>query len=208
VTPFRGSVRRWPAVPLALTLAGSLAGCTGGSEPKPPAAVPAPVAAQTPPFADCAALAAPGPSAPPGRAAGADLPALELSCFTGGQPVRLTDLRGPAVINLWASWCRPCREELPAMQRLADETAGRLTVLGVNTGDDRDSAASFAADKQVTMPTLYDRDKRLASALGRVALPVTIFLDAAGKRHVETLPLDEARLADAVRTHTGVAVTR
>jgi thiol-disulfide isomerase/thioredoxin len=138
----------------------------------------------------------------------ADLPDVELPCFTGAQPVRLADLRGPAVISLWASWCEPCREELPAMQRLADATAGRLTVLGVNTGDGRDAAASFGAAKNVTMPTLYDREQKLASALGRVLLPVTVFVDAAGKRHVEALPVDPPRLAELVRTHAGVTVSR
>jgi thiol-disulfide isomerase/thioredoxin len=184
---------RWLTVPVVMIVA---AACTAEPEPRPEPA------AQASPFADCAGLATP----PSGTRA--DLPDLELPCFTGAQPVRLADLRGPAVINLWASWCEPCREELPAMQRLADATAGRLTVLGVNTGDGRDAAASFGAAKNVKMPTLYDREQKLASALGRVTLPVTVFLDASGKRHVEPLPVDVPRLAELVRTHAGVTVTR
>jgi len=135
------------------------------------------------------------------------MPDLRLSCFTGGQAVRLADLRGPAVINIWATWCAPCREELPAMQRLADRAGGRLRVVGVDTGDAWEAAASFGSDVKVTLPTLYDRDRTLVGALGRTALPVTIFLDGAGKRFVyNQSPLGDARLAALVRAHTGVAV--
>jgi thiol-disulfide isomerase/thioredoxin len=139
-------------------------------------------------------------------ASGAGLPDLELPCFTGGQPVRLTELRGPAVVNLWASWCGPCRDELPVMQRLADRAGGRLHVLGVDVGDGRDAAASFGAGRQVTMPTLYDRDRRLLSALGRVNLPVTIFVDSAGRDYVHPMPVDAVQLSELVRRHTGVTV--
>jgi thiol-disulfide isomerase/thioredoxin len=190
-------------------LAGSLplvllaAACTAE-----PAGQPAPAPEEPSPFADCAALTGPPPSAAPASAAaGAGLPDLELPCFTGGQPVKLTELRGPAVVNLWASWCGPCRDELPVMQRLADRAAGRLHVLGVDVGDARDAAASFGAGRQVTMPTLYDRERRLLSSLGRVNLPVTIFVDSAGRDYVHALPVDATELSELVRKHTGVTVT-
>ncbi len=180
-----------------------LAGCTAEAAPAPE-----PVAEQPSPFAECAALSAAPPSAAPASATGgAEQPDVELPCFPGGQPFRLTDLRGPAVINLWGSWCAPCRDELPVMQRLADRAAGRLHVLGVDVGDTRDAAVSFGAGKQVTMPTLYDRERRLLSALGRVALPLTIFVDAAGRDHVHAGAVDTAELSELVREHTGVTVT-
>lgn len=211
MTPARGSgTRRWPAVvlALALALAGPVAGCTG--EPEPPAAPTATAlaGAQASPFVDCAALSAAPPSAAPGRSAGADLPELELPCFTGEQPVRLTELRGPAVINLWATWCRPCREELPLMQELAERTAGRLHVVGVDTFDDRDDGASFAADKGVTFATLFDPSKRLLTALGKANLPVTVFVGTDGERFVYSgKALDRPTLGALVREHTGVTVT-
>jgi cytochrome c biogenesis protein CcmG/thiol:disulfide interchange protein DsbE len=111
------------------------------------------------------------------------------------------------VVNLWASWCGPCRDELPVVQRLADRADGRLHVLGVDVGDGREAAASFGAGKQVTMPTLYDRERRLLSALGRVNLPVTIFVDAAGRNYVHPEPVDARELSELVRAHTGVTVT-
>ncbi len=180
-----------------------LAGCTADAAPAPEA-----TPEQASPFADCASLGAAPPSAAPASGTeGAELPDVELPCFTGGQPFRLTDLRGPAVVNLWASWCEPCRAELPLMQRLADRSGGRLHVLGVDVGDGREAAASFGAGKQVTMPTLYDRERRLLSALGRVTLPVTIFVDAAGRDYVHAEPVDATELGELVREHTGVTVT-
>ena len=136
------------------------------------------------------------------------LPRLRLDCFVGDGTVALRDLRGPAVINLWASWCGPCREELPVIQQLADDTAGRLHVLGVDTGDDRGKGAEFATDRDVTMPTLFDPDRKLLNAVGRITLPVTVFVDATGRSYVHPLPLDAAGLAKQVREHTGVTVTR
>jgi len=209
---------------LAVTGAALLTACTAE-------VLPTGAAETASPFADCAALTGPPPStswpsesssasplsasplsASPSASAEAvssnSLPDLELPCFTGGGAVKLTQLRGPAVINLWASWCEPCRTELPAMQQLADRAAGRLTVVGVDTGDDRESAASFGEDSRVNLPMLYDRDEKLIGRLGRITLPVTIFLRDDGSRHVEPLPLDDTKLDELVRTWTGVTVTK
>jgi thiol-disulfide isomerase/thioredoxin len=154
------------------------------------------------PFADCAT-----PASAPATAAPADLPDLRLPCFTGGRPVALRDLRGPAVINIWGSWCGPCRRELPVMQGLADRAGDRLTVLGVDTGDGREAGASFATAAGVTMPTLFDQERKLINALAGTTLPITIFLDRSGRSYVHRLPLDAAGLAELVRTHAGVTVT-
>jgi thiol-disulfide isomerase/thioredoxin len=184
---------RWFTPSLLLVL---LVGCTASGATPP---------AEPSPFADCAALTAVPASAAPGTAKGAGLPDVTLPCFTGGQPVRMADIRGPAVVNLWGVWCAPCREELPAMQRLADRTAGRLHVVGVDTRDDRSAATSFAVDKGVTMPTLYDRDEKLKIALGRTGLPVTVFVDASGATHVYNgTGLTDATLAEMVTEHTGI----
>jgi cytochrome c biogenesis protein CcmG/thiol:disulfide interchange protein DsbE len=199
--------RRLLPPPALLLMAGLLVagvgGCTTEAKSAPVEGEPAS------PFAECTTLSAsPSLSASPVSAVKPDLPDLELPCFTGGQPFRLADLRGPAVINLWASWCAPCREELPAMQRLADRTAGRLHVIGVDTADARDDAASFGAAQDVDLPTLFDRDKALGLALGTPNLPATVYLDADGGRFVyNQAPLDDAGIAKLVRTHTGVTVS-
>jgi len=185
------------AAPLVLLLAAVTAAC-GADEP-----------AVASPFAGCSPLTAAPPSATPvsGAATATDLPDLELPCFTGDDPIALRELRGPAVINIWASWCQPCRTELPVMQDLADNADGRLTVLGVDSGDQRDKGADFAGGKGVRMPTLFDEGGKLLNGLGRVNLPVTVFLDSAGRSYVHPLPLDARGLAEQVRKHAGVTVT-
>jgi cytochrome c biogenesis protein CcmG, thiol:disulfide interchange protein DsbE len=186
------SVRRaWSrllAAPMVLVLAAAVAACS--DEP-----------AVASPFAGCGPLTASPPSAAP------DLPDLKLPCFTGDDEVSLRSLRGPAVINIWASWCEPCRTELPVMQGLADKAEGRVTVLGVDSGDKRDKGADFATDKGVRMPTLFDEKGALLNNLGRINLPVTVFLDSSGRSYVHPLPLDARGLSEQLRKHTGVTVT-
>lgn len=196
---------RWLTPPVALLLVAGAAACTAEATTGSGAGD------QASPFADCTALtSAPAPVAPsaaPASAGATDLPDLGLPCFTGGQQVRLSRLRGPAVINIWASWCSPCRAELPAMQRLADATAGRLHVIGVDSGDDRGAAAEFATGRKVTLPTLADPDRALIGALGRPAIPITVFIDPTGRRHVyDQVPPDDVKLAALVRANTGVTV--
>jgi thiol-disulfide isomerase/thioredoxin len=154
------------------------------------------------PLAGCDGLDSPPPRAGPAvTGEGEDLPELELSCFTGGEPFNLGALRGPAVVNLWASWCPPCREELPALQRYADAHTGQVHVLGVITADSRDAATALAADLGISLPGLTDPDATLRARLGGV-LPVTLFVDAAGQvRHVHPGALDEAEVAALVTEH-------
>lgn len=169
------------------------------------------------PFAaDCTAL-----TQPPGGAGGVKpspaastaptvvLPDLELPCLTGSAAVSLRALRGPAVINLWASWCGPCRTELPAFQRLAERAGGELHVVGVDTRDRDAGARSLAADLGLTFPTLTDPDERLRIAVERAALPVTLFVDPSGHiRHIhDSTALDDRALTELVRRHLGVLVT-
>ncbi|MFC6015492.1 TlpA family protein disulfide reductase [Plantactinospora solaniradicis] len=198
-------------VPLLL-LATACTGSDADSEARP--APTGQTAATTTAFADCGTLTtplAPSPSANTKAAAGSGepLPALDLPCFTGGTQVSVGALRGPAVINLWASWCGPCRKELPAFQRLSERTAGKLRVVGVSTQTGRSAAQSIGEDFGLRFPTLYDPDNRLRLALGRAVMPITLFVDGEGRiRHRdETGALDDAELADLVRQHLGVAVS-
>ncbi|MET8088754.1 redoxin family protein [Micromonospora sp. NPDC005220] len=221
--------RRLALAVLPLLLA--VTGCTSGPAEDDPA--PRPAAAQRPsPFRDCATLntpptvaapgsgtatpaspgsdtTAPGPSGTPTPAAGGQgLPELTLSCFTGGAPVALRSVAGPAVINIWASWCGPCRKELPAFQRLSERAAGQLQVVGVNTRDSRGGAQSIGEDFGVRFPILVDQGDALQRELERNAFPLTLFVDAQGRiRHVDaTGALDDASLAKLVRQHLGLTV--
>lgn len=176
---------------LAVVLA--LAGCTAAVEPDEPE--------KPSPFAGCQGLTGSAPIA-------ISLPDVALPCFTGGGEVRVRDLRGPAVINIWASWCGPCREELPVIQGLADRAEGRFTVIGVDSGDSRSAAADFATDRAVSFPTLFDREKRFADSLGVFALPATVFIDAGGEKYVHRAAMDVDELIEQMKKHTGVTVTR
>lgn len=193
---------RWLTPPLLLLAAG----CTPAGQSRPPDGPSAP-------FAGCAGLAAPptgvtpATSTPASAARGVGLPDLALPCFATGKQFRVADLRGPAVLNFWATSCGPCREELPAVQRLADRTADRLHVVGVDTNDSRAAAASFGADLGITFPNLFDTAGSLQREIGAPYLPMTVFLDAAGRRRVYSgRALDDSRLAELVTSYTGVTV--
>ncbi len=220
----------------ALLVAGGLsAGCSGasgGSGSSQDASPGAGGAADAPPFADCTGLASAPAPAPASTSTAAStaasagptalgqgptaapsgnrtpLPALELPCFTGGQKLDIGQIRGPALINLWASWCAPCREELPVVQRLAGQAGGRVHVIGVASGDDRAAAQSLARDLKITFPALYDRKAALLGRVGRAGLPVTLFVDADDQiAYVyNSAPLDGGTLTHLVDRYLGVEV--
>ena len=114
-------------------------------------------------------------------AEGADvLPALSFDC-PGGGSLDLGRAPGePTVLNLWGSWCGPCREELPLMQQFADASAGQVRVMGLISKDGHPQSESFAEDAGVTFPSAFDGDGELMTELGINALPYTYFLDADG----------------------------
>ncbi len=88
---------------------------------------------------------------------------------------------GPVVVNVWASWCGPCRREMPVLTH-ADGTDVR--VIGIDEQDDRQSALAFAASRGATYPSLFDPDGRLLasmSVLPQNAVPSTLFLDSQGR---------------------------
>lgn len=92
----------------------------------------------------------------------------------------LDDLRGtPVVVNLWASWCEPCKREMPM---LSEATAAHPDVqfLGVDTLDSREGAEAFIAEYSVPFPSLFDPDGAIRTELGSFGLPVTVFFDAEG----------------------------
>lgn len=126
---------------------------------------------------------------------------MQLQCFTGGTVV-MRQLPGPMVINLWASWCEPCAQELPVLQRLADGQT--VTVIGVATDDTREAASSRAEGLGVHMPMLLDPEARLRKAIGEANLPVTLFVDAQGKvtRYVGPALTDD-KLAGLIRERFG-----
>lgn len=82
----------------------------------------------------------------------------------------------PAVINFWASWCLPCRREMPALQAAHDEFGDRVTFIGVNHQDNRDDALELVADVGVVYPSGMDPDGGTARDYGLFGMPSTVFV--------------------------------
>lgn len=100
-----------------------------------------------------------------------------------GNKVSLKDFRGKLVLlNSWASWCSPCREEMPAMERLYQEFQNQgFVVLGVNVRDKREDALAFIKELKVTYPIVFDPTGRWLLAYGAWGLPNT-YLDRTQRR--------------------------
>lgn len=95
---------------------------------------------------------------------------------------QLRALRGhPVVVNLWASWCGPCRRELPFLQRQAVKRGARVAFLGVNSGDNRDDALELSARFPMPYPSFEDPRQNVAGRYRALGLPATAFYDARGK---------------------------
>ncbi len=132
-----------------------------------------------------------------------ELPRMVLHCLGPGTGVDTADLVGEVtVVNFWASWCDPCREEMPMLASVAADTGDSVRFIGVNTKDQPDAAADFLETTGVRFEQLYDPEGELLRQLGTVqGLPVTLVLDAKGAvtlRHIGQI--DEATLVGAVDT--------
>jgi cytochrome c biogenesis protein CcmG/thiol:disulfide interchange protein DsbE len=102
---------------------------------------------------------------------------------SGAYEKRLGKLRGYAiVVNVWASWCGPCREEFPVLQKLSARYGKRVAFLGINSEDSDDAAATFLREAPLSYPSYTDPDKGIAASIGaRIGFPDTAFYDTAGK---------------------------
>ena len=139
---------------------------------------------------------------------GSELPALTLACLGGGPSVTLQDVSGPAVLSLWATWCTSCPDELPLYQRLAEQSAGRLQVLGIDYQDLQPGAAlTLLDDTGAAFPQLADPGGELAEHYRVRGLPGVLLVDEAGRVTLR-LQLIESydELVRLVEDHTGVAV--
>ncbi len=105
----------------------------------------------------------------------------------GGQSAfdaRLESLKGfPTVVNVWGSWCGPCRAEFPHLQQASANLGKEVAFLGVDSDDDTASAEDFLADNQVPYPSYADQDKKIGRSIGVTAgIPATAFYNAAGEQ--------------------------
>ena len=122
--------------------------------------------------------------ATPAIAGVAEKPAPPFSLPDGtGQTVSLDDYKGQVVlINFWASWCGPCRQEMPLLEELHQryEPLG-FTLLGINVEEDSGLADKFLQATPVSFPILYDRESSVSKAYDVIAMPTTVILDREGR---------------------------
>jgi cytochrome oxidase Cu insertion factor (SCO1/SenC/PrrC family) len=136
----------------------------------------------------------------PSPSAGGSAPAFTLT-GTDGRQVTLASLAGkPAVINFWASYCPPCRAEMPLLQRLVGQRSGTQLVL-IDEGDSIQVARSFLGSVGLNQAALLDSDLAVGHEYGAIALPTTVFVRSDGTiaaRHIGQL--DEGVLAAQLTT--------
>jgi peroxiredoxin len=116
----------------------------------------------------------------------------------------LDDYKGkPLIVNFWATWCPPCREEMPSMERAWQQIEPEgIAMIGINVGEDFDTVFGFTAEIDVSFPLLLDTDTQVTGAWPIVGLPTTYVLNPEGElvyRFIGAREWDDKALLDAVR---------
>lgn len=140
------------------------------------------------------------------------LPELTLPCFGGGPDVDLSSLRGPLVVSVWASWCSPCRREMPVLQAFHEKYGDRVPLLGIDYEDPQTAnAMALVAETGVTYPLLADPQSSLSAQEPfppLQGLPYLALVDEDGTvvwNEFEIIE-SEQQLVELVETELGVAL--
>lgn len=127
------------------------------------------------------------------------LPQVEIADLVSGDVSQLSDIEGPAVINLWATWCAPCRAEIPAFEEVHQERADEVRFVGINVGEDPARALEFLAEVGATYDQYADEAGDVSTELRATAMPLTVVIDGDGivtTRHLG--PMDQDGLDEAI----------
>lgn len=121
-----------------------------------------------------------------------------------GDNLKLSELRGKVIlINFWASWCGPCRQEMPVLNKLYQHYRSLdFTVLGVNVEQNSDNAKSLLKDVSVSFPILFDSDNRVSKLYDVKGMPSTVLVDRDGNVryvHIGYKPGTEAEYQTQIR---------
>jgi peroxiredoxin len=156
-------------------------------------------------FPAAALLAALVATAWPAAADDAAVPAPDftLASRAGGQ-LSLADLKGQVVmINFWASWCGPCRQEFPALDQIyAKYKPMGFTIVAINVESEKSDAEKFLAATPASFPILFDPDNAVSGRYGVSAMPTTVLVDRQGRvrwQHRAYKPGDEAKYIEQIR---------
>jgi thiol-disulfide isomerase/thioredoxin len=108
---------------------------------------------------------------------------LSLLSLDGNKKIEFNDFKGkPMVVNFWASWCAPCRQEMPFFEQTWRKYEGKGVVfLGIDVLDQEENAKKFLDQLGISYVNLYDQSGEVANEYGVFALPVTLFVDKNGK---------------------------
>jgi thiol-disulfide isomerase/thioredoxin len=126
------------------------------------------------------------------------LPDVDLVALADGATTSLSDIGGPAVINLWATWCAPCRREIPDFEQVNQDRGDEITFVGINVGEDADRAQDFVDEVGATYDQYLDPDGYAITELNTSAMPVTILIDRDGyisTRHLGPMDPDDLNTA-------------
>ena len=135
---------------------------------------------------------------------GAPAPSFTLAS-RGGQDVSLAQYKGNVVmINFWASWCGPCRQEMPLLEGIYKKyNKMGFTMIGVNVEPDSNAANDWLKATPVSFPILYDRDSKVSKLYDVAGMPSTVIIDRSGKLrvlHRGYKPGDENEYLDSIRS--------
>jgi cytochrome c biogenesis protein CcmG, thiol:disulfide interchange protein DsbE len=125
------------------------------------------------------------------------LPAADPATFA----TLLEQLRGaPVVVNVWGSWCPPCRDEMPRLVRAHREHGDRIQFVGIDILDSRSEARTFIDEFGIEFPSVFDVDDAIKPSLGQFGQPVTIFYDRQGEQvRAWAGPISDERLRSYLR---------
>jgi len=116
----------------------------------------------------------------PAQVVGGEMPSFALPPLRRSD-VSLGSLRGKDVlVNVWATWCGPCRREMPALAALARKMGPRLEVVAIDQGEDAQVVSAYVKQFGVGFPVYLDRDQRVGTMLHLVGLPSSFFVDRSG----------------------------
>lgn len=130
-----------------------------------------------------------------------------------GKPYSLSELRGRVVfLNFWATWCKPCEDEMPAMQHLYDTLgAQQFEMVAISVDDDREAVEAFRDRLGLTFPILLDSDKRVSRAYQATKFPETFLIDADGtliSRFIGPKDWDSPTYLDHIRSLVARSASR
>ena len=129
-----------------------------------------------------------------------------LDCLDGTDGASINGIKGPAIINVWGSWCGPCKEEMPILRSFYEKAQGKLALIGVNVEEASiEDGREFVENNGITWPNLYDADGKSRAYFG-MGVPVTWFIAADGSvayKHIGVIK-SEKELISMTSKYLGV----